>query len=331
MKYFVCCFLLIINITNVCSKAEEKQAKLVDAMVIKNGNLQKEIRVIGTVYSQKESPGITRADGILNHIKRSGEVVKADEIYAEILQSENNKRYLISKKEQKLAKKQLERMQKLHKDGSVSDSKYDIAQQNFLDKKQQKLEIKKENSQYKLKAPFDGILGTYLVPEGYNAKSGQNIVTVYDPSKLEVKFNIPANFIRKIKKGMKFRINKKIYKLPMNFKFIQRETQSIPVYFPIKAEKYYLGELLDIFLITEEKKDIITVPQDAVFLENNTNYVYLINKEDKLEKKQIILGFENKEKVEIKDGLNVGDKIVSFNPTRLWETMHVKYKIKKGN
>ncbi len=325
MKSLFWAFAFIIFSPLEAKKKDTIEPKLVDIHIVNTGSIQKEFRVIGTIHATLESPGVARADGILNHIKRTGESVKADEVYAEILHPEINKRYLLAKQDEKIAKKHRNRMARLYKKGGVSESQYEKAKQSWLEKKKLRLEIKNENAQFQLKAPFTGILGSYLVPEGYSVKAGQHVVTVFNPSQLEVHFNIPAHFIHQLHQGMKIRLGNHIYELPRNLQFIHEATQSIPIYLKIKTHDYYLGEMVDVFLIEQEKKDIIVIPSTAVFIENNRHYVYRIRKDHTLEKVLILLGLETKDKVEVTQGLRSGDKIIPFNPTRFSEMQVVRF------
>lgn len=64
------------------------------------------------------------------------------------------------------------------------------------------------------------------------------------------------------------------------------------------------------------QKDILTVPLQAVFSDDNGSYVYIEDGKDMV-KTSVTLGMKTFAEVEIKSGLSSGDKVALFEPTAL--------------
>lgn len=71
-----------------------------------------------------------------------------------------------------------------------------------------------------------------------------------------------------------------------------------------------VGTLGNISLIVEEKKQVLTLPANAVHEADNKSYVYVIGENEIWETKWVTIGLKGKEKVEIKEGLSEGDMVI---------------------
>ena len=63
-------------------------------------------------------------------------------------------------------------------------------------------------------------------------------------------------------------------------------------------------------IITSSKKDVLMIPVDAVIKENGESFADLVLEDGNLERKVVEIGDRNVSYVEIKGGLNEGDKVV---------------------
>lgn len=71
-----------------------------------------------------------------------------------------------------------------------------------------------------------------------------------------------------------------------------------------------VGTLGNISLIVEEKKQVLTLPANAVHEADEKSYVYVVGENDIWETKWVTIGLKGKEKVEIKEGLSEGDMVI---------------------
>ena len=73
------------------------------------------------------------------------------------------------------------------------------------------------------------------------------------------------------------------------------------------------------------KKDMV-LPADAVIRNGNTNHVWVAVSEEKFEPREVMLGAENADRVEITGGLKAGEKVVVSGAYLLYS----EYVLKKG-
>ncbi|MDI6752169.1 MAG: efflux RND transporter periplasmic adaptor subunit [bacterium] len=90
-----------------------------------------------------------------------------------------------------------------------------------------------------------------------------------------------------------------------------------------KIEGLQIGmELSCKVIIKEKEEEAIVIPPEALYEENTV----LIVKDGRLVKKEIVLGEQTQDQIEVKEGLKIGDRIVVQYPEEVKEGMRVKVK-----
>ena len=108
----------------------------------------------------------------------------------------------------KLARKNLSRMEKLHRTGDISDARYDEAK-NGYSKAKTALELAKAQSSqsrqslshYRLRAPFSGVLSKRHVEKGDYVSPGAATYTLVEMKRLKVVVGLCPEDARGLKKG----------------------------------------------------------------------------------------------------------------------------------
>lgn len=172
-------------------------------------------------------------------------------------------------------------------------------------------------------SPFEGILtvaptavtGVQLLATDY--------FEVVNPKTLIFHANIDEIDIRRIEKGQSAEIVLDAYdgeKINTNISYISytsSESTSGTVFlieFPIDSQdisKYRIGMNGDAFIKIAEKKDVLTIPLDAISEKDGKVFVNVKadNKEQKMEK-EIKIGLESEDSVEVIEGLSENDQVV---------------------
>ncbi|QLH42939.1 MAG: efflux RND transporter periplasmic adaptor subunit [Coxiellaceae bacterium] len=101
----------------------------------------------------------------------------------------------------KLSQQKFERAKILLRQHAVSKEDYDTAQANLTMNQAQVDQAKAELEQAIIRAPFSGKLGLNLVNVGDYVTEGQNLVNLQALNPIVVNFNLPENYLSKIKVG----------------------------------------------------------------------------------------------------------------------------------
>lgn len=176
-----------------------------------------------------------------------------------------------------------------------------------------------------LVSPISGIVtsvdqpypGVNIIPSGAN-------FTVIDPSSIYLRSEIDEEDVTKVKVGQSTLIvldsfpDQEIESKITSIAFTPIEGQTSTVYqikFTLDLSnsdlKYKVGMNGDAKIKLAEVSDVLNVPIEAVFEENNEKFVYLKSEKGKIEKRVVKTGIENDTDIEITEGLK-GDETVIY-------------------
>ena len=193
--------------------------------------------------------------------------------------------------------------------------------------------VKARILQTELRAPFDGIIGLRQVSEGAYATPSTVIANLTKISPLKIEFSIPERygtdvsngtnivFSMEESSGMIQQFNAKVYAVESK---IALETRSLTVraLFPNTDEKILPGRLLSVEITRKEIDDALTVPSEAIIPEMGKSIVYLYNNGEAISA-EIITGLRTESRVQVLDGIQQGDTVITTGVMQLRNNMRV--------
>ncbi|GHU12407.1 MexH family multidrug efflux RND transporter periplasmic adaptor subunit [Alphaproteobacteria bacterium] len=357
-KYLVIVFLFLVGIGAYFrffnqKSPEPEPPKVVETEKVTKSEINHEIDLIGTVRPKHYCVLTAKARGTIDTLILAGSVLKKGDVIAKIENPDIEKTYELSMAVEKIARDQYERMRLLTQKGvkSKKESEDTLCALMEAEKDLAKARIEQKNTM--VEAPFDGILGAYKVKDGEQVAEGCPLASFYNPEQLQVEFEIPSQYVAKIEPGQLLYVNQAPLKLTHVQKAIDEESHMCPASASMtsvmlapftnsastsqahhahnsedrKASTQVLpalvGELVNVRLVVEQKKDVIVIPYSAVFFRNGKNVVYVVEK-GKTVLQEVELGIRNKERVAILKGLKENDEIICVGQDRLSEDMEVK-------
>ena len=75
-------------------------------------------------------------------------------------------------------------------------------------------------------------------------------------------------------------------------------------FLPISFKDLFLNEQVDIRVIYRKKENVLTVFKKAIIFKNQKSYIYLIDKNNLVREREVFVGVDNGEKIEI-FGMNI--------------------------
>ena len=75
-------------------------------------------------------------------------------------------------------------------------------------------------------------------------------------------------------------------------------------FFPISFKDLFLNEQVDICVIYRKKENVLAVSKKAIIFKNQKSYIYLIDKNNLVREREVFVGMDNGEKIEI-FGMNI--------------------------
>ena len=167
-------------------------------------------------------------------------------------------------------------------------------------------------------SPINGIVSMVNVQEGEMASSAQPMVVVADLSKLFVSIDVPENIISKLTLGQEVAIDIPSYsdkslagKIETISPTVNQTTQmyAVDIHITNKEQTLKSGMFANVHLITNIKENVMAVRSEAVLEKNNRYFVYVLEEEKAVEK-EVTLGIDTGEYVEIIKGLEIDEIII---------------------
>ena len=239
------------------------------------------------------------------------------------------------KADQQLHSIQFERMAKLFKVKKISKSELDRSEALL---KQARAKVKAKSNEIQLKtivAPFDGLLGIRQINLGTYLQPGDPIVQLSNISPIHIDFTLPEKYINEIKIGLVTEIKVAAYP---DHKFtglvtaidplIKLDTRNVSLRATLDNKEKLLrpGMYCEVNAIIESKRQVLTLPETAIFFTPYGNSVFVLDKDQngaKLKKKIVSTGDRLKGRIEIVGGLYEGEEVVTVGQNKLREGMSV--------
>ncbi len=193
-------------------------------------------------------------------------------------------------------------------------------------------------SGYTIPATFDGTVVDLFVEVGDFLQPGQPIVEVADLETLEIEARVLAEHIGDLSFDTKARISldngngwtsAEITKIhpkvitEVSDLGIEQRKVVVELQFMDGMEKAVLGQEVDVELVLNEGTEVIRIPDTAYYEDGDRAFVFLVS-EGTLERREITLGLEGDNHVEVTEGLAVDDEIVLEIDNDLEEGLRVE-------
>ena len=202
----------------------------------------------------------------------------------------------------------------------------------------QKKSLIKSKKECDLVSPINGIITEEFVQEGKYVTKGVPIYEISDLSNIKILSDVLESEINFIEKDMEVLIedeykNKyvkgvvlkkypKIYEKLTELGIKQRKVD-VEIKPMNLSNNYLLNQKLDLEFIVKSKKDILRIPIDSYFEDNNKFYVFL-NDNGNLKKQNIKLGLIGNDYAEVIKGLKKEMEIINTLENDLEEGMQIK-------
>ena len=92
------------------------------------------------------------------------------------------------------------------------------------------------------------------------------------------------------------------------FKINKVVNMNVLEFLPISFKDLFLNEQVDIRVIYRKKENVLTVSKKAIIFKNQKSYIYLIDKNNLVREREVFVGVDNGEKIEI-FGMNIEERM----------------------
>jgi HlyD family secretion protein len=170
-----------------------------------------------------------------------------------------------------------------------------------------------------VKAPFDGTVAKIFLDEGEAVTMGMPLVQLIDNSEFFVEAPFDEANAAEIKVGQKVRINLDAYRGEDFYGRVQyiapivqqnmdlSRTLNVKILVEEGKDKFIGGMSADVIVVIDEKDDVLYAPSDSLVRDQ---YAYVLEGGRAI-RRDVTTGTGNWESIEILDGLNEGDVLIT--------------------
>ncbi|MBN1290689.1 MAG: efflux RND transporter periplasmic adaptor subunit [Candidatus Latescibacteria bacterium] len=247
-----------------------------------------------------------------------GTRVKKGELLAKINDRPLQAQLLKLKAQRKLTEEREFRQRQLLERDAISQESYDQVSTELQSLEADILLVEARISETELRAPFDGIVGLRMISEGAFATTQTKIVRLVKISPLKIEFSIPERYAGEVTPG--FQIAFVLDGIPKTFNAdvyavdpkVNMETRTITAraLYPNLNEELKPGRFASVRALLSQIDNTIAIPTQAVIPEMEGEKVF-VYENGKAEEVRVTLGLRTESHVQIREGLNFGDTLLT--------------------
>lgn len=307
-------------------------AVAVRVMTIKESNVPLDIQAIGTLSAQTVEMTPELAGHVNKILIPDGGQVKKGQVIIHLDDAMYQAKLASSEAQLVYSKNNYKRMVLLGKQGAVTKQAIDSADADLKQRRAESLENSVMVQKMRLSAPFDGVIGKVKVEPGDYVNVGEHLVTLTDINHLHIEYTVPEIYLPQLKVGQSVDIQTNIYpdkkftgKVAFVSPTIDPVTRSVQVYAEISNNDRLLssGMFVTAHQSIGEQSHALMVPARSAISTLNGQQVYKVI-DGKAVPVSVILGVRRQDMVEVKEGLSVGDVIVTDGQIKLQNGSPVK-------
>jgi membrane fusion protein, multidrug efflux system len=314
--------------------AGPQQRPLVVVAPVSTEQLYDTVNAIGTAQANES---VTLTAKVTDTVRRvafdDGDFVEEGAVLVELTNNEEEAMLAEARANLDDAENQLRRVEDLAARRLTSESELDIARSRAAASEARLNTVVARLRDRLIRAPFSGVLGFRQVSPGTLVAPNTAITTLDDVSTIKLDFTVPETFLGAMRPGARI--------LAVSASYPDREfagvvrtvgsrvdpiTRAIQVRAHISNETGQLrpGMLLTVSVVMAERTALV-VPEHAVYQIQDRHYVYRVDADDVARETAIRTGGRRVGLVEVLDGLQEGDLIVTEGIVKLRDGAPIRY------
>jgi RND family efflux transporter MFP subunit len=317
--------------------SEVKTPTRVKTQVVSPGKADNAQTYVGIVEEREATAVSFTGMGVVKRmLVNEGQAVGRGQLIAEM--DDTQARNLLAGAEAQMtqANDALARYKMLHDNGSLPEVQWVEIQSKVAQAKSQ-LEVAKKNlADCRLTAPVSGIIGKKLVGTGETALPSQAVVSILDISTVKVKVAVPEAEIGSINANTPTSIKVEAVGASYQGGRIEKgveadaltHTYDIRINVANDGRRLLPGMVASVCFISDGAQTAGNRMVPVTAVQRNANgglFVWVVDKQNTAHRTTVIIGQTEGNYVLVKDGLNMGDRIVTEGYQKLSEGTKVIY------
>ncbi len=325
--------LLALNPAAAQNGGRGNQAVTVETAEVTASELASSVKAVGTLAAEASATLRAEVPGqiLAVHFREGEPLQKGAPLYsieATVLEAEVNE----ARANANRSEAALKRAEELFSKQLISGTDYDAARANYdvdvarLRSSQAKL------SKTVIRAPFDGFIGLRRINIGDYATVGQELVDVVQLDPLRVAFSVPETLLPKVQPGLPISISVDAYPdeaftgkitavAPKTD--VQGHSLEVRASLPNEHLKLRPGLFVRIDVSLGTRPDAIVIPEQAIWPVGQQKTVFVVV-DGKAHQRVVTIGERQPGAVEITNGLEAGEVIVTAGQMKLYDGASIR-------
>ena len=289
------------------------------------------VATVGTILPNEQVEIRSEISGKIDRIFfKEGGKVKKGQTLLKINDAELQSQLVRAQNRQAIAERQEQRQGRLHAEKLISREEYDNSVNEFNISQAEAQLMATQIDKTEIRAPFGGMIGLRFVSEGSYITPATPITTLQDNSVVKIDFKIPEKYAAEIGPGGK--INFSVHGMSRWFDgtVYARDTKIDPAtrtmqvlaLSPNPDGVLLPGSFARVEVVSEEKTALM-IPAEALIPELKGHKVFLC-KGGKAVSQSVEIGIRTDERVEIIQGVQAGDTLITSAILQLRPGMAVR-------
>lgn len=225
------------------------------------------------------------------------------------------------------AYRQYQRVLSLETQGTAAKSLLDERKREWETAKARLAAIESRLADRLIKAPFAGVLGLRDLSVGALVEPGDLITTLDDDSVMKLDFQVPSTYLDVLHPGLDIIATSRAHpgrsfrgKVKAVDSRVDAATRAIRVraLLPNPEQMLKPGMLMQVELLKQPRQTIV-IPEEALLPQGSRQFVLLVDQADgnKVVRREVHIGGRRPGEVEIIDGLQAGEQVITHGSLKL--------------
>lgn len=291
----------------------------VEVAAIERRSVSSFLETNGSLEAENDVQIVARIQGpIVELAAEEGMRLKKGDLMLKIDETETLAQVEIAKVGLKEATRAHERAQAARDSEIISLEVYDAALAQLESAEAQLMNAEINFNYTSVKAPFDGIVVDRLVKLAENVTANQELFRFSEFDPLLCKIQVPEKELSRLRKGQTAYLNVEAWpgerfesSVLRISPVVDATTGTIRVTLQVRARgKLSPGMFARVFLVTDTHESAVVMPKRALSIESLSDIVFVVNDEGQAVRRDVELGYEETEVVEVLSGLEVGERVI---------------------
>lgn len=305
----------------------------VQAVAAKRGDISNFLMQTTTIEAERQVDIIAKVSGqVVKLTAEEGIWVKEGDLLAQLDEAELTINFMRTKVNYETDKSIYERSKEMLEKTFIATEEYEAARLQYESSKAAFEAARLQLDYTSVRAPFGGVVTLRNIELGQRVNVNESLFTLADFNPLRAKIYVPEKDIGRIYEGQKARIAVDAEKgidflgiVKMVSPVVDPESGTLKVTIDITEDRGKLkpGMFATVFITTETHENTLIIPKKALVLETDLDQVYIYSN-GLAHKVNLKLGFSSGENLEVLEGLQEGDMVVTAGQDGLREGLPIR-------